>query len=565
MIKKFKQQLVCVFDDNLHTKIWHNIADWTILALIFISSLEVFLSTFGGITEQYGRILNFIDVFTTIVFTIEVSLRIWVADLLDPKYKGFSGRLKYCFSFYGMIDILSTYPFYLGFFMKIPVSALKILRVARLLRVFRYMKSFRILGEAVSSKKQELTISIAFLSILTVILSFLLYYAEHDAQPELCENGWETLVWAFAKYLGDPGKIADFPLVTFWGHFIAALVGILGIAIFAVPAGLIGSGFVEVIEERNHNRKVEDDINRIVHAFRWNKDQHHTNLYFVPPFQPIDYFLVKQYLTQTDVVEAARESDNLHLYNLAKAFHTEDQVNDRVVVVNCKHNRPYGVCIDRKSKITIVSTSSYEEPITGWVAYHIAKLGGFNYVSKEIEPDVDNPVSFYNVEDPCENDDIKMFIDDINRLSADPDSWVIPMAFCCGPKTREHTMHICYSPVKGDEGYDSLGITFEKKAEFDTFANDLFKEMEERFSMKSDKNKYYVANSKNLAHFINCRNSFSLRFECREIYFPADKIAKMKTVADVLNSHFEPDVQKSLPPEMMTKPEKAFGFESYID
>jgi len=213
----FKQQLVCVFDDNLHTKVWHNIADWTIISLIVISSLEVFLSTFESISNGYGDVLHFVDVFTTIVFTVEVSLRIWVADMLDAKYKGFWGRVKYCFSFYGLIDVLSTYPFYLSFFIAIPVSALKVLRVARIFRIFRYMKSFRILGEAISSKKQELSISLAFLSILTIILSFFLYFAEHDAQPELCENGWQTLVWAFAKYLGDPGKIADFPLVTFWG------------------------------------------------------------------------------------------------------------------------------------------------------------------------------------------------------------------------------------------------------------------------------------------------------------------------------------------------------------
>ena len=106
----FKQKLNQVFDDNLHTKIWHNILDWVIIGLILVSSLEVFLSTFSGLTENYGGILKFIDVFTTVVFTIEVTLRIWAADALDPKYAGFKGRVRYCFSFYGLIDILSTYP-----------------------------------------------------------------------------------------------------------------------------------------------------------------------------------------------------------------------------------------------------------------------------------------------------------------------------------------------------------------------------------------------------------------------------------------------------------------------
>ena len=183
-VQYIKKQLNLVFDDNLHTKIWHNILDWVIIALILISSLEVFLSTFRGLTENYGWLLRFIDVFTSIVFTIEVSLRIWAADELDPKYKGFRGRLRYCFSFYGLIDILSTYPAFIGLLTSAPVAVLKILRVMRLIRIFRYMKAFRILGRAVASKKQEMGISFAFLGIITVILSFLLYYAEHEAQPE---------------------------------------------------------------------------------------------------------------------------------------------------------------------------------------------------------------------------------------------------------------------------------------------------------------------------------------------------------------------------------------------
>jgi len=550
-IEKIKEDLKYVFDDNMNTKVWHNVADWVIIALISVSSLEVFLSTFEGISSQYGDVLHFIDVFTTIVFTIEVSLRYWVC-----------GK-KYAFSFFGIIDFLSTYPFYLGLLMPIPVAALKILRVARLLRIFRYMKSFRILGEAVSSKKQELSISIVFLSILTVILSFLLYFAEHDAQPELCENGWQTMVWAFAKYLGDPGKIADFPLVTFWGHFIAAIVGFLGIAIFAVPAGLIGSGFVEVIEARNQEKKITEDTESIRHGFKWLKEQQYTNLYFCPPFQPIQYFLVKQFLTEADVVAAVKNSNNLHLYNLAKAYSTEDQVTDRVVVVACPHNRPYGVCIDRNSKVTIVSASSNEEPITGWVAYHIAKLGGFNYVSKEMEMDADNPVSYYNIANPDENEHLRLFIEDINRLSERDGSWVIPMCFCTGPKDREHSIHLCYSPVKHDHGYDNPDKCFQDSDKFDSFAKDLSKTMEESFAMKTDFNDYYVALKNNLIHRLNVNNGFALRMECKDIYFPTDKMAKIKCIADILNKHFEPEVKKQIPEEMIVKPADWFGFNGY--
>ena len=88
-IQQFKRELNRVFDDNLHTKQWHNVVDYIIIGLILLSTLEVFLSTYDGIVELYCTWLKVVDYFTTIFFTIEVSLRIWCADLLDYKYKGF--------------------------------------------------------------------------------------------------------------------------------------------------------------------------------------------------------------------------------------------------------------------------------------------------------------------------------------------------------------------------------------------------------------------------------------------------------------------------------------------
>ena len=177
-IASFKRELSRVFDDNLHTKQWHNYVDYTIIGLIIISTLEVFISTFAGVEQRFGKILIFIDIFTVIIFTIEVSLRIWCADLIDDKYKGFLGRIRYCCSFYGLIDILSTYPFYLSFLFPFPYTALKVLRIARLLRVFRYMHSFRLLAEAFKSKKNELWVSVQFLAIVTIILSLILFFVE---------------------------------------------------------------------------------------------------------------------------------------------------------------------------------------------------------------------------------------------------------------------------------------------------------------------------------------------------------------------------------------------------
>ena len=109
-LDKLKLNLARVFDDNLHTQQWHNIVDWLIIFIILLSTAEIFISTFD-IDPQLRRILWWVDVITLIFFTIEVALRIWVAPVINPKYKGLKGRIKYCFTFYGALDILSTFPF----------------------------------------------------------------------------------------------------------------------------------------------------------------------------------------------------------------------------------------------------------------------------------------------------------------------------------------------------------------------------------------------------------------------------------------------------------------------
>ena len=111
----------------------------------------------------------------------------------------------------------------------------KVLRVARLFRIFRYIKAFNVLARAIRSKKNEMLVSLQFLCIITLMLSFILYFVEHEAQPEVYDNGWTSVIWAFAQYIGDPGGFAETPPITFWGRIIACIIGVLGIAIFAVP------------------------------------------------------------------------------------------------------------------------------------------------------------------------------------------------------------------------------------------------------------------------------------------------------------------------------------------
>jgi len=565
-VQGFKRELARVFDDNLHTKQWHNYVDYAIIGLIILSTVEVFLSTYDGIVEKYGLWLKIVDYFTTAFFTIEVSLRIWCADLIDDKYKGFWGRVRYCFSFYGLIDILSTYPFYLHFFMPMPYVALKALRIARLLRIFRYLKAFNVLSRAMRAKKDEMWVSVQFLTIITLILSFILFFVEHEAQPEVYNNGWKSVLWAFAQYIGDPGGFADTPPITITGRIIACIIGVLGIAIFAVPAGLIGSAFSEVMEKDEQFEKAQNRTQRIIHSFKFDKDSQHTNLFYVPRYQPVKTILTRKFMTEEEIIKAVEVSDCLHLYNLANAVNKQYKPEDQIVVVNYLRNTPYGTCIDRGSKVTIVSTSGYSEPLTSWLAYHIAKIGGFNYVAKEVETDPDNPTTYYNITDENACPNLRMFLDDIDRLSAQPDSWVIPILSSIGLKDRPTQLHFCYNSTKHDDSYNDPKSRITDFTTFDKMYKEMDAEMAEKFDLHADRNEWYAILPTNVAHHLQAKNVFTLRVECSAFIFDSRFLEITKQIADVFNHAFEPDVEKVLPPEMLKRPiGHDFGMADYID
>lgn len=564
-ISQLKEELARVFDDNLHTRQWHNYVDYFIIGLILLSTIQVFVSTFD-LPPAWESVMHCIDVITLLIFTVEVSLRIWVADIINPKYTGVWGRVKYCCSFYGVIDILSTYPFYLTFWIPIPYNILKVLRIARLLRIFRYLKSFQLLTRAIKSKRSEMLVSLQFLVIVTLILSFILFFFEHKAQPEIYDNGFASVVWAFAQYIGGPGNFADTPPITFVGRIIACVIGILGIAIFAVPAGLIGAGFTEAMENEKEKQQIKDNITSIVHTFKFEKDQQHTNLFIVPRYKEFNTILTRKFILAEDIVLAVKESDCLHLFNMANAMNAADEPEDKIVVINYKKNTPYGCCIDRGSKVTIVSTSGYTEPATSWLAYHIAKLGGFNYVAKEIELDPDNPVTYYNISDENACPNLRLFLDDINRLSSKPGSWVIPILCATGLKNRPTQFHFCFNSTKHDASYDDSKSRVKDFETFDKLYNGVSAMLSTSFNYKCDKNEWYAVGSNNIAHHLKADNVFTLRIECFVWMFDNRYMAVTQSLANELSKALEPGIEKTIPPEMLNRPiGKDFGMQDYID
>ena len=538
-----KQELARVFDDNLRTKQWQNVADWVIIGLIILSTVEVFLSTFDPIAERYGKWLNAVDIFTTIFFTIEVSLRIWCADMIDEKYKGFWGRVRYCFTFYGLIDILSTYTFYIAFLLPIPFAVLKALRIARLMRVFRYLKAFRILSKAVSNKSRELLVSLQFLAIVTLILSFILYFVEHEVQPEVYENGWTSVVWAFAQYIGDPGGFADMPPITLAGQIIACLVGILGIAIFAVPAGLIGSSFSEVMEEEEKNKELIDNA-AAINEMMLVKNIRREGIYW--PAKNISFGDLKLNLslTEDEILKAVGLSRNLRVKNLAAAV-SDGPKTDMMVVNQFYVNEEYGCHVERGSSVTIVNPLGVGDNGLSFFDWHIAQLGGFNYVANEKfsrqHADRSLRCMFYTVDDDTEaNASFQHFAGDILEGRGKGD-WIIVIA---GEQVvrNKTNLHFEFGGEQGEERFDFEGGIAPDRATVKLLFDDMQASLQQ-IGLTVDAHKVQPKIiPQNLARYLQARteaNVLLLTVSYKLLVFDKEVHGAILNIADVLNRNLE--------------------------
>ena len=539
---QIKEFLAAALDDNKNTRL-DRIVDMVIISLIVISTIEIFLSTFSGINERIGKVLEVIDVFTTIVFTIEVTLRIWLAGEINPKYKGFKGKLKYCFSFYGLIDILATYPFYLGFFFTIPYSAFKVLRIVRLLRIFRYMTSFKLLKSAFLSKKAELAVSLQFLCIITLILSFILFFVENKEQPDVYNNGWRAVVWAFNQYIKDPGGFGNTPPITTIGKIIACIIGILKIAIFAVPAGLIGSGFLQAVNAQKEKEMLKTISEKLHLAFERKLDVH-TGMYLSPISLPFANVQASQGLAEADIFKVVDISDDFRVVNLSTTVPADRMAPDKLAIEHFVLNRPYGCFINRGSAITIVAPSSSMDPAIGYYAYYLAKIGGFNLVSRELG--VSRPYrSFYNQSYRGDVPGLQEFMDDVNSVAIGADSWVITLLPSSGANEPEFPtqIHIEYGGKKGSEGFEDADLLIKDITKADQLFRNIEETMDCTYGLKTDRQRYHDTSSPDIfmrkLENASLVNGFVLRIAWSVLLWNARKIEIAKTLAQILKQQLE--------------------------
>jgi voltage-gated potassium channel len=229
--------------------------EWFLIILIFINISAIILESVESINAEYSDFFAALERFSVVIFSIEYVLRIWTA-VENPRYN-FS-RTKYLVSGMAVIDLLSILPFYLDVvlgFMPIQLlflRAIRLFRLFRLLKIARYLKALHIMQAVIKERKEQILVSIMFILFLLVIVSTVMYYVEHDNQPEQFSSIPATMWWGIAT-LTTVGY-GDMIPVTPLGKMLGGMIAILGIGLFALPAGIFSSGLTEYMYGKNKRK-----------------------------------------------------------------------------------------------------------------------------------------------------------------------------------------------------------------------------------------------------------------------------------------------------------------------
>lgn len=350
--------------------------------LIIASSLNLILETVPELASWRPAFFT-IEVVIMVLFTIEYFCRLWCYRSLNGGIGGVRGFFKYFFSFYAIIDLLVLVPFYFFIITGEQTDWMRILRILRLVRITAYMHSDNIMLEAFKNKSLELKISLELFSFLVILIAVVFFFIEHSAQPENVTSVLSAFNWALSKVIRGIGGYGDFSPVTLPGKILATLLGILLIGLFAIPAGVLASGFVDEISKQKKRAKGKEILNNLREAFQHENITAHIRAKERYGIGGVRKYLsladagTKLYIGVEELLTAIKNGDSFRLknYRLNQIEHT--------VIEHFEENAPYGVFLRRAASITVVSTQSGDQAFIGHFSARLAETLNAGYISAE--------------------------------------------------------------------------------------------------------------------------------------------------------------------------------------
>lgn len=246
-----KQRVHDILEVGEESSVVARVVQGTLFLLILLNVTAVVLETVASIAADHGVFFLWFEIFSVAVFTVEYVMRLWActSDRRAHYRHPVTGRLRYAGTPFALIDLMAILPFYLSVILPVDLRFMRAFRLLRVLKLTRYSTAVETLGAVVYNERRALAGTLLIMMVLLVIWSSLVYFAERKAQPEAFASIPHAMWWGLAS-LTTVGY-GDMAPVTLFGRLLGGFTIILGVVMFALPAGILASGFAEELRRRN--------------------------------------------------------------------------------------------------------------------------------------------------------------------------------------------------------------------------------------------------------------------------------------------------------------------------
>ncbi len=223
------------------------IFDTFIITLIVANVIVFAASTVADLAAAYHLWFELFNITSVLVFTVEYMARLWVCIDLPPlrHMAPWKARLRFAATPLLIIDLLAILPFYLGNLFGVDLRVLRVLRLLRFLKIARYSPALQILLRVLRSELWALFGALIIMFSLILLSASLLYSVEREAQPEQFGSLPAAMWWSLAT-LTTVGY-GDVVPVTPAGKVLGGMFMMFGLAMYALPIGILSSGFAREI------------------------------------------------------------------------------------------------------------------------------------------------------------------------------------------------------------------------------------------------------------------------------------------------------------------------------
>lgn len=237
------------------------------IGIVIVIAVNLFVTFFGTFAEAdpYRDVMDIVELITIILFIIEYVLRIWTSEYLYPDISRGKAVLKFIFSFYGLIDFFTFFPYFLPIFFPAGIVAFRVFRVIRIFRLFRINSqydAFNVIIDVVIQKRNQLLSSMSIILVFMLATSMCMYSVEHTAQPDVFENAFSGIWWATSTLL-TVGYGDVYPITTI-GKLLAIVISFLGVGLVAIPTGIISAAFVEQYSNVKNGGHINDKLDNFM-------------------------------------------------------------------------------------------------------------------------------------------------------------------------------------------------------------------------------------------------------------------------------------------------------------